>query len=134
LLLYLSSKIQVFYRKGHVAKLCIVTLPLFVASLVRISRVDNYRHHWEHVFVGRMIDLYFLSFLFSIGGHVWAFSKNLKLMHFRIKVVQFPILCTTDHSLDIVEILILGCHHEYQGWPSMRKMQQRLGKCFPREK
>ncbi|PQP96647.1 lipid phosphate phosphatase 2 isoform X2 [Prunus yedoensis var. nudiflora] len=36
--LYLCGKIKAFDRKGHVAKLCIVLLPLLVASLVGISR------------------------------------------------------------------------------------------------
>ncbi|RLN22629.1 hypothetical protein C2845_PM07G01830 [Panicum miliaceum] len=53
--LYLSGKIKAFDRQGHVAKLCIVVLPLLLASLVGISRVDDYRHHWEDVFVGGLI-------------------------------------------------------------------------------
>ncbi|KAK3036541.1 hypothetical protein RJ639_030982 [Escallonia herrerae] len=55
--LYLSGKIKVFDRRGHVAKLCIVVLPLLVASLVGISRVDDYRHHWQDVFAGGLIGL-----------------------------------------------------------------------------
>ncbi|TYH61979.1 hypothetical protein ES332_D07G087200v1 [Gossypium tomentosum] len=50
--LYLSGKIKAFDRRGHVAKLCIVFLPLLVASLVGISRVDDYWHHWQDVFAG----------------------------------------------------------------------------------
>nr|ACN27039.1 unknown [Zea mays] len=53
--LYLSGKIKAFNRQGHVAKLCIVILPLLLASLVGVSRVDDYRHHWEDVFVGGLI-------------------------------------------------------------------------------
>lgn len=53
--LYLSGKIKAFDRQGHVAKLCIVILPLLLASLVGISRVDDYRHHWEDVFVGGLL-------------------------------------------------------------------------------
>ncbi|XP_062192599.1 putative lipid phosphate phosphatase 3, chloroplastic isoform X2 [Phragmites australis] len=53
--LYLSGKIKVFDHQGHVAKLCIVILPLLLASLVGISRIDNYRHHWEDVFAGGLI-------------------------------------------------------------------------------
>ncbi|KAG8373749.1 hypothetical protein BUALT_Bualt11G0057300 [Buddleja alternifolia] len=45
--LYLSGKIKVFDRRGHVTKLCAVLLPLFVASLVRVN--DN-QHHWQDVF------------------------------------------------------------------------------------
>lgn len=52
LALYLSGKIQVFDRRGHAAKLCIVFLPLLVACLIGISRVDDYWHHWQDVFAG----------------------------------------------------------------------------------
>ncbi|KAF2948304.1 hypothetical protein DAI22_01g027200 [Oryza sativa Japonica Group] len=53
--LYLSGKIKVFDRQGHVAKLCIMILPLLIASLVGISRIDDYRHHWEDVFAGGLL-------------------------------------------------------------------------------
>lgn len=82
--LYLSGKIQAFDRKGHVAKLCIVILPLLLASLVGISRIDNYRHHWEDVFVGGLIGLYFFPSLLSNARHAVAFSNHVELMHFRI--------------------------------------------------
>ncbi|KAF3603226.1 hypothetical protein F2Q69_00038009 [Brassica cretica] len=39
---YLSGKIKVFDRRGHVAKLCLVFLPILVAVLIGISRVDDY--------------------------------------------------------------------------------------------
>uniref|UniRef100_A0A1D1YRM1 Putative lipid phosphate phosphatase 3, chloroplastic n=1 Tax=Anthurium amnicola TaxID=1678845 RepID=A0A1D1YRM1_9ARAE len=57
LALYLSGKIQAFDRRGHVAKLCIVFLPLLVASLVGVSRVDDYWHHWHDVFVGGLLGI-----------------------------------------------------------------------------
>ncbi|XP_027353520.1 lipid phosphate phosphatase 2-like isoform X2 [Abrus precatorius] len=53
--LYLSGKIKAFDRRGHVAKLCIVFLPLLLASLVGISRVNDYWHHWQDVFAGGLI-------------------------------------------------------------------------------
>jgi len=53
--LYLSGKLKAFDRKGHVAKLCIIFLPLLAASLVGISRVDDYWHHWTDVFAGGLI-------------------------------------------------------------------------------
>lgn len=37
------------------AKLCIIFLPLLIASLIGISRVDDYRHHWEDVFAGGIL-------------------------------------------------------------------------------
>lgn len=55
--LYLSGKIKAFDRRGHVAKLCMVFLPLLFATLVGISRVDDYWHHWEDVFVGGLLGL-----------------------------------------------------------------------------
>ncbi|XP_027154748.1 lipid phosphate phosphatase 2-like [Coffea eugenioides] len=55
--LYLAGKIKAFDRKGHVAKLCIVFLPLLAAALVAVSRVDDYWHHWQDVFTGGLIGL-----------------------------------------------------------------------------
>ncbi|CAA7402144.1 unnamed protein product [Spirodela intermedia] len=55
LALYLSGKIKAFDRRGHVAKLCIIFLPVLVASLVGISRVDDYWHHWQDVFAGALL-------------------------------------------------------------------------------
>ncbi|KAK1552826.1 hypothetical protein Q3G72_024010 [Acer saccharum] len=54
---YLSGKIKVFDRRGHVAKVCLVLLPLLVASLVAVSRVSDYWHHWQDVFAGGLIGL-----------------------------------------------------------------------------
>ncbi|KAG9449568.1 hypothetical protein H6P81_009533 [Aristolochia fimbriata] len=61
---YLSGKIRVFDRRGHVAKLCLVFLPLLVAALVGISRVDDYWHHWQDVFAGGFLGLIVASFCY----------------------------------------------------------------------
>ncbi|KAJ7943096.1 lipid phosphate phosphatase 2-like [Quillaja saponaria] len=61
---YLSGKIKVFDRRGHVAKLCIVILPLLLASLVGVSRVDDYWHHWQDVFTGGLIGLVVAAFCY----------------------------------------------------------------------
>ncbi|XP_011038739.1 PREDICTED: putative lipid phosphate phosphatase 3, chloroplastic [Populus euphratica] len=63
--LYLSGKIKAFDRKGHVAKLCIVFLPLLAASLVAISRVDDYWHHWQDVFAGGLLGLVVATFCYA---------------------------------------------------------------------
>ncbi|OIW02660.1 hypothetical protein TanjilG_29436 [Lupinus angustifolius] len=52
---YLSGKVRVFDRRGHIAKLCISLFPLLIASLVGVSRVDDYWHHWTDVFAGGLI-------------------------------------------------------------------------------
>ncbi|CAL1408627.1 unnamed protein product [Linum trigynum] len=62
--LYLSGKIRVFDREGHVAKLCIVILPLLAASLVAISRVNDYWHHWQDVFAGSLLGLVVATFCY----------------------------------------------------------------------
>ncbi|KAG5415812.1 hypothetical protein IGI04_003379 [Brassica rapa subsp. trilocularis] len=59
---YLSGKIKVFDRRGHVAKLCLVFLPILVAVLIGISRVDDYWHHWTDVFAGTIIGTFVASF------------------------------------------------------------------------
>nr|CAD1834945.1 unnamed protein product [Ananas comosus var. bracteatus] len=61
---YLAGKITAFDRKGHIAKLCIVFLPLLVASLVAVSRVDDYWHHWQDVFAGGLLGLTVASFCY----------------------------------------------------------------------
>lgn len=53
--LYSSGKVQAFGRDGHIAKLCVVFLPLLAASLVGVSRVDNYKHHWQDVLAGGLL-------------------------------------------------------------------------------
>ncbi|KAL5058771.1 hypothetical protein RYX36_030375 [Vicia faba] len=62
--LYLSGKLKAFDRKGHVAKLCIIFLPLLAASLVAVSRVDDYWHHWQDVFAGGLIGLVVATFCY----------------------------------------------------------------------
>ncbi|XP_077253217.1 lipid phosphate phosphatase 2-like [Tasmannia lanceolata] len=64
LALYLSGKIRAFDQTGHVAKLCIVFLPLLAAALVAISRVDDYWHHWQDVFAGGLLGLTVASFCY----------------------------------------------------------------------
>ncbi|KAL1531870.1 Lipid phosphate phosphatase 2 [Salvia divinorum] len=61
---YLSGKIRVFDRRGHVAKLCLVFFPLLLAALVGISRVDDYWHHWQDVFAGGLLGLTVASFCY----------------------------------------------------------------------
>ncbi|KAF8675782.1 hypothetical protein HU200_047270 [Digitaria exilis] len=52
---YLAGKITVFDRRGHVAKLCVVLVPLLAAAMIAISRVDDYWHHWQDVCAGGVL-------------------------------------------------------------------------------
>ncbi|KAL3654442.1 putative lipid phosphate phosphatase 3, chloroplastic [Castilleja foliolosa] len=64
LALYLSGKIKCFDRRGHVAKLCIIFLPILAACLVGVSRVDDYWHHWQDVFAGGLLGLVVATFCY----------------------------------------------------------------------
>ncbi|KAF8658997.1 hypothetical protein HU200_058839 [Digitaria exilis] len=62
---YLAGKIKAFDRGGHVAKLCIVAMPLLLAAMVAVSRVDDYWHHWQDVFTAGVLGTCFSSPLSS---------------------------------------------------------------------
>ncbi|KAL3824106.1 hypothetical protein ACJIZ3_020135 [Penstemon smallii] len=61
---YLSGKIRVFDHRGHIAKLCIIFVPLLLAALVGVSRVDDYWHHWQDVFAGGLLGITVASFCY----------------------------------------------------------------------
>ncbi|WVY92878.1 hypothetical protein V8G54_031966 [Vigna mungo] len=77
---YLSGKIRVFDRRGHIGKLCLVLLPLLIAALVGVTRVDDYWHHWTDVFAGGIIDVYWISMFvgFQMDIHQSSTSSNMK--------------------------------------------------------
>jgi len=51
--LYLASKMSVFRRngRGHSLRLIIVLLPILAAMIVAITRMRDYWHHWEGVYL-----------------------------------------------------------------------------------
>ncbi|KAH9981373.1 PAP2-domain-containing protein [Lactifluus volemus] len=55
--LYLAGKLQLFDKRGHVAKVWTSVLPLLGATLVAISRLMDYRHHWQDVVVGSALGI-----------------------------------------------------------------------------
>lgn len=69
--LYMSGKIKAFDSRGHVAKLCLVFLPLLIASLVAISRVNDYWHHWQDVFAGGVIGMCLYGHLPMQKSKIW---------------------------------------------------------------
>ncbi|XP_056175945.1 putative lipid phosphate phosphatase 3, chloroplastic isoform X2 [Syzygium oleosum] len=86
--LYLAGKIKAFDCKGHVAKLCIIFLPLLVASLVGISRVDDHWHHWQDVFAGGLLGITVAGFCYlqffpppyrAQGWGPYAYFEELEL-------------------------------------------------------
>ncbi|XP_071739101.1 putative lipid phosphate phosphatase 3, chloroplastic [Rutidosis leptorrhynchoides] len=97
--LYLSGKIKAFDREGHAAKLCIVFLPLLAASLVAITRVANYRHHWQDVVVGGLIGItmaifcylqYFAPPYHTEGWGPYAYFRALESLYGNTEVSRPP--------------------------------------------
>ncbi|OAQ25485.1 acid phosphatase/Vanadium-dependent haloperoxidase [Linnemannia elongata AG-77] len=62
--LYLAGKLHLFDERGHIYKSIVVLAPLILAALIAISRVDNYRHHWQDVTVGSIIGAVFAVFAY----------------------------------------------------------------------
>ena len=56
--LYLAGKLQLFNGRAHVSRVILVLAPLMIALLVGLSRVDDYWHHWQDVFVGALIGIH----------------------------------------------------------------------------
>jgi hypothetical protein len=75
--------VKAFDRRGHVAKLCVVLLPLLLAAMVAVSRVDDYLHHWQDVFAGGILGRHSPLFRVSTG------SPTVRVVH---------LLPTTEYS------------------------------------
>ena len=87
---YLAGKIKAFDRRGHVAKLCIVLLPLLLATMVAISRVDDYWHHWQDVFAGGI-----LGRLIDSAGSPTELYQQLPFLN-RDHRLTLPLVCNSQ--------------------------------------
>ena len=99
---YLAGKITVFDRRGHVAKLCVVLLPLLVAAMVAISRVDDYWHHWQDVCTG--------------GALGWCFSNHTVAL----TSGPFAHCSETPLNLDHCSLVLMGRYMFLQDWWSLQ--------------
>jgi len=123
---YLAGKIKAFDRRGHVAKLCIVLLPLLLASMVAVSRVSDYWHHWQDVFAGGLLGLVVASFcflqFFPLPYSEHGFWPHAYLEHLRRTACESRVLSTTNSNM----------HHQSQslhlsGTSELRTSSQALG-------
>ncbi|KAG1468610.1 hypothetical protein G6F56_003733 [Rhizopus delemar] len=54
---YLAGKMHLFDKQGHTYKGFVFCFPFIGALLVAMSRVHDYRHHWQDVCVGGLIGI-----------------------------------------------------------------------------
>ncbi|CAO2198188.1 unnamed protein product [Urochloa humidicola] len=109
---YLAGKITVFDRRGHVAKLCVVLLPLLVAAMIAISRVDDYWHHWQDVCTGGVLGLVIASVCYlqffpapSDEKGFWPHAHFRFITEQESRMMQLPTEtgARTSHELDALE-------------------------------
>ena len=103
---YLSGKVRAFDRRGHVAKLCIIFLPLLVAALVGVSRVDDYWHHWQDVFAGGLLGL-FVKYLFYFWSFLCWIVKSFYFLFF------FYFKFCVELFIEGIEFLVLFLNWTY---------------------
>ncbi|KAG0812885.1 hypothetical protein G6F17_006252 [Rhizopus arrhizus] len=54
---YIAGKLRLFDQMGHTYKGFCCIFPFIGAVLVAISRTDDYRHHWQDVFIGSILGI-----------------------------------------------------------------------------
>jgi len=57
--LYIAGQIHLMDKKSYIWKYFVVFVPYMIAFMVALSRVFDYRHHWQDVTVGSIIGLFF---------------------------------------------------------------------------
>ncbi|KAL1933012.1 hypothetical protein VTP01DRAFT_8690 [Rhizomucor pusillus] len=55
LAIYMAGKLHLFDERGHTYKSFVSIIPLLGATLIAISRIEDYRHHWSDCFVGAIL-------------------------------------------------------------------------------
>ncbi|KAK9768036.1 hypothetical protein K7432_001623 [Basidiobolus ranarum] len=55
--LYLAGKLHLFDERGHTYKSFVCISPMIGAALIGVSRICDYRHHWQDVLIGGLIGI-----------------------------------------------------------------------------
>jgi hypothetical protein len=76
--MYLAGKMGLFDKRGYSSRVFIVAMPLLLATLVSISRVDDYQHRWVDIIFAALLggvplQLHLLSAVLNIVQHYLVF-------------------------------------------------------------
>jgi len=83
LTLYLAGQLRIFFGTGRVWKYFICAIPNFFAWYVPLSRLMDYRHHWQDVVAGGIIGL-----LYGVGVY-YFFYPSLRDPNCDIPIKRF---------------------------------------------
>lgn len=75
--LYLAGKTSMFDRRAYASRVFFVLFPTFVATLIGISRVNDYQHRWVDIIAAALLGLFiaylsYRQFYPSIYAREWA--------------------------------------------------------------
>ncbi|OUM65104.1 hypothetical protein PIROE2DRAFT_7996 [Piromyces sp. E2] len=59
LALYIAGQIHLLDKKSYIWKYLVVFIPFVFAIIVPLTRVMDYRHHWQDVTIGSFIGIFF---------------------------------------------------------------------------
>ncbi|PIA60290.1 hypothetical protein AQUCO_00300058v1 [Aquilegia coerulea] len=121
-----SGHTSLFDRRGHVAKLCLVFLPLLVAALVGVSRVDDYWHHWQDVFAGTTVASFCYLQFFPPPYHVdgWGPHVYFQMLAERGSVAEVSSLTANGLSIHPSEMESVSMQSGRGGRPTSTHMTQ----------
>jgi len=92
LALYVAGRVKLFDGHGHGWKIFLFLAPFMGATVVAITRVDDYRHHWEDVVVGCLVGLMFAIFFYRMR-YPALYSPSAGIPY------QFPRKRNVDHDV-----------------------------------
>jgi len=75
---YLSYVLRLPKRPGSVYKVWIVLLPHMIALFIGLSRISDYRHHWEDVLVGLIAGLLCAYFSYILYFPISEVKSNIE--------------------------------------------------------
>ncbi|KAI7859447.1 phosphatidic acid phosphatase type 2/haloperoxidase [Circinella umbellata] len=87
LAMFIAGKMQMFDQRGHTYKGFIFAFPFIGALLVAISRTQDYRHHWQDVFIGALLGS--ASAWFSYRQYYPSLSHSTSNNPFKTRIHYF---------------------------------------------